>query len=428
MKKNEIYKVNIESYNSEADGVARIDGQALFVPFTKIGETHEVKILKATNTAVWAKTINELHETDCPYFYKCGGCDCRHMSYAEELEFKLNKVNNALKHIGKQTFNIDSIIPADNILRYRNKAVFNVDFDKFGFYRERSHDLIKINDCLLQSELSVSCAKSIVKQNINGSIKKIFVRDTVCTIISDLKIEPVYLDGITGLVNCVIKGRENSFLDGTYYTLYGDADLNEQLCGNHFIISPKSFYQINPAQAEKLYYKALEYAGEGDTAVELYCGAGTISMLLAKKFTKVLATEIVPEAVKNAKNNAILNNVDNIEFICADASDINCKADVVVVDPPRKGLSIETINSIKRCNPESIVYVSCNPATLARDIFLLDNYRLIKGTAVDMFPRTKHVESVVKLERKDVKSKDYIEIGIDAEDYYRIKNKGNNKL
>lgn len=392
IEKNQEYNVEITGYSSEGFGVARIDGRAVFIPFAKIGEKRSVRIVKVSNTAIYGK-MNELPETDCPYFGKCGGCHLRHLTYEEELEFKQNKVNEALKRIGKQNVFADQIIPSDRTERYRNKAVFNVQGDKFGFYRPRSHDLIEIDDCLLQSEFSLRIAKEIDKKGLNH----IFVRDTVCTLAGPSYSGPIP-EGVTGLVLCDNR-RENSILDGEFRTLFGNPVQEEKLCGFQFRISPQAFFQVNPPQAEKLYSLAVEYAGSGNTALELYCGAGTISMCLSSNFKKVIATEIVPEAIENAKENAVLNGIDNIEFICGDASAISVNADVIVVDPPRKGMSKDAIDSILKMNPDRIVYVSCNPATLARDLLLLKGYELQKVTAVDMFPRTHHVESVVKLTR-----------------------------
>ena len=326
-----------------------------------------------------------------------------HMSYAEELRFKLNKVNDALHRIGKQQFTVDEIIGSDNILRYRNKGIFSVSEGKFGFYKERSHDLISIDDCLIQQQLAVRCAEVIAGLN-DPHIRKVFVRDRVCTVVSTKGFKGISklleaVPELMGIVLCVNKGRENSILDGNFYTLYGEADQCEKLCGFEFIISPQSFFQINPKQAEKLYSRAIEYAGCARNALELYCGAGTISMCLSRTCNHITACEIVPEAIENAKQNAQRNSVDNIEFICADAADISVDADLIVVDPPRKGMSDSTIESILRIQPDRIVYVSCNPSTLARDILKLDGYTLCKGTAVDMFPRTCHVETVVLMSR-----------------------------
>ena len=394
LKKNNVYTAPIEGYSSEGFGVARINGRAVFVPFAKKGQEYEIKILKISNTACYGK-LSSRPETDCPYFGICGGCQLRHLSYEEELEFKLEKVNSALKRIGGQSVQAEKITGSDSILRYRNKAVFNVQEDKFGFYRPRTHELIEIEDCLLQKEEALRIAREVEKPGLNH----IFIRDTVCTLAGPEYSGPIP-SGITGLVLCNNR-RENSIIDGRFKTLWGSAEQEEALCGLKFIISPQSFFQVNPPQAEKLYFKALEYAGTGRQALELYCGAGTISMLLARSFERVTAAEIVPEAIENAKRNAELNGVNNIDFICADAKDIKEKgADVVLVDPPRKGMSIETISELKRIAAERIVYVSCNPATLARDIKLLeDEYELKKVEVFDMFPRTHHVETVVLMQK-----------------------------
>ena len=392
IRKNDEYRCRIEGYTSEGFGVARVDGRAVFVPFAKKGEEYTVHIVKVSNTAVYGK-IDALPVTDCPYFGKCGGCHLRHLSYEEELAFKLDKVNEALRRIGHQSVFATEIIPAENTERYRNKAVFDVADGRFGFYRPRSHDLIEIKDCLLQSEFALRVAKEIDKFGLNH----IYIRDSVCTLAGPSYAGPVP-DGLTGLVLCDNR-RENSVLDGEFTTLFGKAEQVEKLCGFDFVISPQAFYQVNPMQAEKLYRKAVEYAGKGKHSLELYCGAGTISLCLARNFEKVTATEIVPEAVENARNNARLNGIDNVSFICADASSVEADADVLVVDPPRKGMSNETIASVLRIAPKRIVYVSCNPSTLARDIALLQGYELQKVTAVDMFPRTHHVECVALLSR-----------------------------
>jgi len=447
LMKNQIHTVTIDGYTSEAYGVCRIDGRAVFVPRALAGEIWRIRIVKVTETAVYARGEELLsasparRDPACPYFGKCGGCDTWHMSYDEELRFKLERVNNALTHIGKQTVQAEEIIGSDSITRYRNKGIFAVtDRDSeahCGFFRERTHDLIEVDTCLIQNELSERAAKAItafLNQNHilaydetsgKGTVRHVFCRRAVQT--GDAVICVVTAKGfgdltnaltdsirkvcpeVTGIVLNVNKAKGNTVLSGDFYTLWGRDSIVDTLCGSSFTISPQAFFQINPPQAEKLYRQALSYAGKGTLAFDLYCGAGTISLCLARTFAHVIGAEIVPEAVENAKANAAANDIQNVEFICADAgkaaealAERELKPDSVVVDPPRKGMDESAVKAVCSMEPERVVYVSCNPATLARDILRFSNlgYSLSKVTAVDMFPRTCHVETVVLLSRK----------------------------
>ncbi|MGI5977866.1 MAG: 23S rRNA (uracil(1939)-C(5))-methyltransferase RlmD [Candidatus Limivicinus sp.] len=452
LEKNKIYTVKIESYSSEAFGVCRIGGRAVFVPKTIVGETWEIKILKVGASAVYAKGEKLLSPSpcrivsDCPYYGKCGGCDCRHMNYEEELRFKLGKVNDALKHIGRQTLAADEIIPADSVYRYRNKGILAAaNFESLpccGFYRQRSHELISVDDCLIQNELSVRAAKAVCsfmagnripaydEFSGRGTLRHIFCRkafytDDACLCLISARgfgaLTGKLVDSIreacpelTGIVLDINKARGNSVLAGDFYTLWGKPDITDYLCGIRYEISPQAFFQVNPPQAEKLYRKALEYAdiSEDDMVFDLYCGAGTISLCLAKHAGSVIGAEIVPEAVENARKNAEANGIKNAEFICADAglaakqlAERRLKPRVVVVDPPRKGMDEAAVEAVASINPERIVYVSCSPDTLARDILRFSGlgYALVKAAAVDMFPRTRHVETVVLMSRVDGK-------------------------
>lgn len=451
IEKNQIFRAAAQSYTHDAAGVFHVDGRAVFVPSAIAGEECDIRIVKVTKTAVYGRVENvisasaERRVSECPHFKRCGGCDTWHMSYDEELRFKLEKVNNAIRRIGGQNVTAREIIPCDNIYRYRNKAIFNLaQIDGkacFGFYRERSHQLTAIDDCLIQSELSCRAAKAVVdfmnaraipaydELNGNGSVRHIFCRTTrsggavLCIVsakgfgaqtgelIDTLKERCLELSGI---VLCVNKERGNTVLSGDFYTLWGEADIYDTLCGHSFKIAPRAFFQINPPQAEKLYNRAVEYACENKPKLifELYCGAGTISLCLAERSEKVIAAEIVQDAVENANYNAAANGIDNVEFICADASQAakkllerGLKPDCVVVDPPRKGMDIEAIRATAAMGSERIVYVSCDSATLARDIKVYSElgYSLRELTAVDMFPRTSHVESVVLMSRVGAK-------------------------
>lgn len=448
IEKNNEYIVEIEGYNSEGAGVARVSGRAVFIPRTVLGEVWHIKILKVTASAVYAKGLQKMKASEnavlpkCTYFGKCGGCDTWHMTYEEELRFKLEKVNDALQRIGKQTVKAQEIIASADPERYRNKGIFNVALQNgkavYGFYRERSHDLIAIDKCLIQRSLGEKASAVITaflnqnqilpydEQTGKGTVRHIYCRtavytnDAVVCIISargfGAYTEPLVnelrhqIPELTGIVLCINKERLNSVLSGTYHTLYGNPDIRDFLCNHEFVISPQAFYQINPPQAEKLYQKAVEYAVESgaESVLELYCGAGTISLSLSEHFQHVEATEIVPEAVANAKKNAERNHIYNVTFSCEDAaqtaarySSLREKPGCIVVDPPRKGMDEVAVQTVAAISSNNIVYVSCNPATLARDILRFQEYgyQLKKATAVDMFPRTCHVETVALLSR-----------------------------
>lgn len=452
--KNKKYIVEIEGYSSEAYGVCRIGGRAVFVPKALPGEQCEIKIVKVSNSATYAKIERLLvpsphrRESLCPYYGRCGGCDTWHMDYEEELRFKLERVNAALKHIGRQEISAGEIIGSANILGYRNKGIFAVSkLDgraAFGFYRERSHELIGIDRCLIQSELSCRAANAVVdfmnknklpafdEKTGKGLVRHVFCRqavhgtDAVACIVSaggfgrytaklveHLKNACPELSGIVLNIN---KSRGNTVLSGDFYTLWGKAEISDTLCGFCFDIAPQAFFQINPPQAEKLYNRAMEYAFSSPVglAFDLYCGAGTISLCLAQKARRVIGAEIVPEAIENARRNAERNGIHNAEFICADAGQAAAalalrgeRPDVIVVDPPRKGMDEAAIEAVASMQPERLVYVSCNPATLARDILRFNayGYTLREATAVDMFPRTSHVETVVLLSKGEIDSK-----------------------
>lgn len=449
LKKNDIYDVSIEGYTSEAMGVCRIAGQAVFVPSTIEGEQWRIKLVKLGANAVYARREELLLpsaqrvEPLCPHFGKCGGCDTWHMSYEEELRFKLAKVNNALTRIGHQPVTADTIIGADAVTEYRNKGIFAVSAvdgrARAGFYRQRSHQLVCAEDCLIQNELCRKAAECVCRfmdenaipaydeESGKGVVRHIFCRKAfygsdavVCIVaakgfggktaalVDALRCSCPELSGIVLNIN---KSSGNTVLAGDFYTLWGKAEIEDSLLGISFSIAPQAFYQINPPQAERLYSKALEYASAGsdDLVLDLYCGAGTISLCLARNAGRVIGAEIVPQAIENAKANALRNGIDNAEFICADAgqaaeelSHRGTRPKVVVVDPPRKGMDEAAISAVASMEPERIVYVSCNCATQARDILRFSQlgYTLEKACAVDMFPRTSHVETVALLSRQ----------------------------
>ena len=435
--KNQQFEVIIESCTQEGYGICRIEGKAVFVAGALPGEKWIILILKVTNTAIWAKGLRLLRESpmriqpDC--LNPCGGCSLRHVTYEEELRIKLEHVNSCLQRIGGQKKNASVIHASPAVDRYRNKAVLAVTEKDgkaaFGFYRPRSHDLVAIEDCLLQSQNCVRVASAIIdfmnshqikaydEATGKGVVRHIFWRESsskavVCIVAAkgfgaDTKamIDSVLqsCDCIAGIVLNINKSSGNVILTGDFYTLWGESELEEELCGLSFQISPRAFFQVNAPQAEQIYRKVLEYCHGASHVLDLYCGAGTISLCIAKTGVTVTGVEIVPEAVENAKVNAVRNEIANVDFVCADAADLITEYlfDVVVVDPPRKGLAESVIRDIVNLSPEKLIYVSCNPATLARDlaVFSQFNYELIEAEAYDMFPRTAHVETVVLMSR-----------------------------
>jgi len=449
IRKNQIFRVVIDAYSSEASGICRINEFTVFVPGTIVGEEWEIRILKVLKSCAYARGETLLRRSParidpgCKCFGKCGGCDCRHMSYEEELRFKLTKVNDALRRIGKQSILAEEIVGSEQIEAYRNKGIFavgNTDAGVVaGFYRERSHDIIPVEHCAIQDELTHRAAAALKQfMNLNGIpaydeqtgggiVRHLFCRrsyrsdDRLLCIVARKGFGSKTRDlvdalravcpELTGIVLNINKTKGNTVLSGDFYTLWGKAYIRDTLCGLSFDIAPQAFFQVNPPQAEKLYMKALEYAAlsRNDLAFDLYCGAGTISLCLAGAAGKVIGAEIVPEAIENAKSNASMNGIDNAEFLCADAgqaaglfSSQGLHPAVVVVDPPRKGMQESAIRAVTSMSPARIVYVSCEPSTLARDILRFQElgYSLRAATAFDLFPRTKHVETVIWLSQQ----------------------------
>lgn len=449
LKKNQIHTAQITGYASDGAGVCRICGRAVFVKGAIPGEIWEVRILKVTASAVYGRGETCVspsparQDPPCPVYRKCGGCSLLHMTYAEELRMKLGRVNDALKRIGGLDFQVTDMLGADDPDHYRNKAIYAVaQVDgraQKGFYRAATHELIPVDRCLLQDELADRAADAVCSwMNVHrfpaydeatgkGTVRHIFVRrarnmaDAVLCIVTargfgaltERLVEHLRAScpELTGILLCVNKQKGNVILDGDFYTLWGKPELHDVLCGLDFEIAPQAFYQINPPQAERLYGKAVGYAvrSEDDTILDLYCGAGAITLCLARQADRVIGAEIVPEAIENAKQNAQTNQIDHVEFLCADAGQAaemlakrGLKPDCITVDPPRKGLSLQAIQAMVSMQPDRIVYVSCDPGTLARDLKVLceNGYAPTCGAAVDMFPHTPHVETVVLLQRR----------------------------
>ena len=449
LKKNDRIKLKIEGCSSNGSGVGRHEGMAIFVPATAIGDEITAHILKVKKTHAFAKVESvdspsaDRVEPQCPVYLKCGGCVFSHMKYEAEAKIKAEHVAECFKRIGGINPDFEEILAANETSRYRNKAQFPVAIEngevKTGFYSPHSHRVIHCPDCLLQPEefsgiLGVF-ADYIKKYNVSvydetqhkGLLRHIYLRKgtasgeiMVCAVINGKKLpaENELVDELKEncsaiksiLINSNTKNT-NVILGGECRTLWGEECITDILCGLRFRISPLSFYQVNRNQAERLYNKAAEYAAltGGETVLDLYCGAGTIGLSMASKAKKIIGVEIVPEAIEDAKINMELNGITNAEFICGDAAQAaeilknqGIRPDVIILDPPRKGCSPEMLATAAEMAPQRIVYVSCDPATLARDcgIFATLGYTAVKVTPVDMFPNTGHVESVCLLCRQ----------------------------
>lgn len=449
MEKNKIYRAEIIGYSGDGSSIARIRDMVVFVPGGAVGDQCDIRIVKIAKNYAFGRIeriiISSKHriEPECPHATKCGGCCYWHLDYEEELRAKSKKVQDALQRIGGVKMEPEVVCGSDQIYHYRNKAQYPVGRNDngiiTGFYRARSHDIIPMEHCLIQTELADELARCVRNwmetYNVapynetthNGLIRHIYVRTgfatgqvLLCLITKSAKIPAAgaliaatrkTVPGLCGIVLNVNKKTGNTILGDKYITLWGNNTLEDILCGNRFQISPAAFYQVNRAQAERLYESVLEYANldQTKTALDLYCGAGTITLALARDAKAVIGTEIIPQAVENARENAVRNHIDNVEFICADAGQTamllasqDMHPDVIVVDPPRKGIDQSTINAIGQMTPQRVVYVSCDPATLARDIKLLgeQGYQLKKYKVYDLFPRTFHVETVALLTKK----------------------------
>ena len=445
LEKNKVYRARIEGYTSEGLGVARIDGQAVFVHRALRGEDCDVLLLKALKNAAFGKVV-KVHEPsphrvepDCPYYGKCGGCDFRHMDREEELYAKKTRVQDALRRIGGSDVQVEEILAGER-LHYRNKSQFPIAADgTVGFYKARSHQVIPVENCLLQKVdtnnvqlkfdryirlYNVSCYDERTRQ---GLLRHLYVRSNgageslVCIFANGRELpheaELVALlreasPRIVGVVLGVNTQPTGAILGKEYRILWGTDVLTDELCGLTFRLSVPSFYQVNREMAEALYAKAVEFAAltGTETVLDLYCGAGTITQVMARHAGRVIGAEIVPEAIEDAKANAERNGVENVEFFCGDASAVaadfaakGLRPDVICVDPPRKGLAPEVVRAAAQMAPRRIVYVSCDPATLARDVklFAAEGYGAVRAAAVDMFPGTANVESVVALERRE---------------------------
>lgn len=452
INKNEIYNIKITDLGTQGEGIGKIDGYTLFVKNTLPGEEVKTLVVKANKNYGYGKSL-EITKTSpyrivppCPVAGKCGGCTIQHLDYSSQLKQKQNKVKQNLMRIGGfEDIEVEQTIGMENPYHYRNKAQYPVNSEKnginIGFYSLGSHKIVNYEDCLIGSKINKTILQALrtfmEKNNISayneetgkGLIRHILIREgyytneiMVCLIVNShsfkYKNELIAsLKNIENLKSVVINYntvKSNVILGQKCETLWGQDYITDKIGNLLFKISPLSFFQVNPIQTYKLYSKALEYADlkGNEIVIDAYCGIGSISLFLAQKAKKVLGIEIVAPAIKNAKDNAKLNNIDNAEFFVGKSEDIvpqlynekGIKPDVIVVDPPRKGCDKSLLNLMLDIEPEKIVYVSCDSATLARDLKILcstDKYRIDKVQPVDMFPHSYHVETVVLMSRVD---------------------------
>lgn len=450
MKKDDIIQVKIEDIGTDGAGIGKMDGFALFIKDAVIGDVVEAKIMKMKKHYGYARLIRVIEpspirvEPKCPVARQCGGCQIQEMAYQEQLKFKENKVKNNLKRIGGyEHIELEPIVGMDEPFHYRNKAQFPVGVNKdgkivTGFYAGRTHSIIENRSCALGVEVNKEILDKVIafmeEEGISayhedtgeGLVRHVLIRYgfqtrqiMVCLVINGENLPKseklvrslTDLEGMTSITLNVNRERTNVILGEKILPLWGKEYIEDYIGDIRYQISPLSFYQVNPVQTEKLYRKALEYAGltGNETVWDLYCGIGTISLFLAQKARKVYGVEIVPAAIRDAKNNARINGIENVEFYVGKAEEVlpreykehGVYADVIVVDPPRKGCEQSLLDTIVEMGPKRVVYVSCDSATLARDLKYLRErgYEMVRGQAVDQFGMTVHVETVVLLSR-----------------------------
>lgn len=461
-KKNDVLEIEITDQGTTGEGIGKVSGYTLFVKDTVIGDVAKVKVMKAKKNYAFARLVEIVKpskyrvEPLCPVAKSCGGCQLQAMNYQQQLKFKQEKVFNNIRRIGGvEDFVMKPIMGMEELcikgheengpFHYRNKAQFPVGRNKegriiSGFYAGRTHSIISVNDCLLGTGVNKT-VMDIIKMYMTlegvkpydevthkGVVRHVLIREgkhtgevMVCIIINGDKLPQVdrlveqllKVSGMTDISLNINKEKNNVILGDKIIKLYGPGYIEDYIGDVKFRISPLSFFQVNPVQTEKLYSKAMEYAKltGSETVWDLYCGIGSISLFLAKNARKVIGVEIVEPAVEDAKVNARINNIENVDFISGAAEDVvpeyfqkhkgepECNPDVIVVDPPRKGCDEKLLNTMVLMAPKRIVYVSCDSATLARDIKWLSDkgYKLVEATPCDMFGQSVHVETVALL-------------------------------
>lgn len=451
VKKNKEYLVEIIDQGFEGEGIAKIEGFTIFIEGAIKGEKCRILIVKVTSSHAFGKLVEILEkskyrvEPDCATYKRCGGCNLRHIDYEEPLNIKQNTVQNLVNKTLNNKIKVEMTVGMGNPYNYRNKAQYPVGFDKsgepvMGVYAKRTHEIIPMRNCMIQNPVSEKIANVVlgffIKNNIpiynekngEGLLRHIVIKvgikthEIMCILVlnkKELKKEKELIKVLIREfpeIKTIVKNynmkNTNVILGNENEVIYGDGYIYDELGDYTFKISPLSFYQINPIQTEALYNIAIEMADlkKTDTLFDLYCGIGTIGIFASPYVNKVYGIEIVKQAIEDAKENANINNIRNIEFFAGDVEKVfenvlkehNVKPDVIFVDPPRKGLDKHTIENILNIKPEKIVYISCNPASLVRDLKLLEeSYEIKKIQPVDMFPFTSNVECCAVMELKN---------------------------
>ena len=448
MKKNDLLELEILDFTFDGFGIGKIDGFVVFVPNSAVGDNLLVRILKVKKSYAYGKIekiltpSNQRITPDCPHCSKCGGCMLRHISYDAELQLKQKRVSDCIKRIaGFDDLDIEPIVPSENVNFYRNKAQLPIRRDSngnliAGFYSQHTHNTVDCKECRLHPQIFNDIVSTVLdwisqnnisvynEQNNSGLIRHLYIRHAqktnqlmVCLVINgnDIPHKNKLINVLTNnfkdvrsIVLNINTKKTNVILGEKCTTIWGQDHITDILCDLKFNISPLSFYQVNRNQAERLYTIAKDCAelNKSDTLLDLYCGTGTIGIYMSKIVNSVVGIEIVKQAIDNAIINAQVNNINNVKFICDDAKvaikTLDIKPNVIVLDPPRKGCSLDVIKTISDIHPQKIIYISCEPSTLARDLKILGECGYVpkKVTPVDLFPRTGHVETVALMTLK----------------------------
>ncbi len=441
LRKNDLIDMEIDSFGAQGEGVGRYEGLPIFVPYALPGERVRIRIVKMEKRYAFARVEEVLQssperiEPACPYYRQCGGCACLHMSYAAQMRFKHAQVEDCMRHIAGLDVAVAPVLGMETPWHYRNKISMPVagssEQPLIGYYAQRSHRVVDVKSCLLAHEdadrISAAVREWMQTYHISpyceethtGLVRHVMTRrsrsgELMAVLVINGRRLPEWeallrnlrksVPALISLGISVNQKRGNVILGESYQTLWGQERLQDVLCGNRFLLSPLSFFQINPEQTERLYAAALELADlhGSETVADVYCGAGTISLALAKTARHVTGIEIVPDAIRDARINAERNGISNAKFYCGAAEQVlpqlvreGLRPEVVVLDPPRKGADIAVLNAVLACEPKRIVYVSCNPATLARDARILSDggYRMARCQPVDMFCQTAGIEN-----------------------------------
>lgn len=447
VEKNKEYIVDIIDNGYEDEGIAKIDDFTIFIPGTIKGEKVKILIVKVNSSHAFGKIVQIIKESeirqdsDCDTYKRCGGCNLRHIKYKDTLILKQNNVQNLVNKTLNNKLKVKETIGMENPYNYRNKAQYPVGYNKekeiiTGVYASRTHDIIQIKSCAIQNQTSEKIAKFIIefmKENkitaydektrsglVRHIVTKVGIKtnEIMCVLVLNGRKIPkeeelisklcVNFPNIKTIVKNINKENTNVIMGKENIVIYGNGYINDILGKYTFEISPLSFYQINPIQTEKLYNKAIELANPSkeDVVLDLYCGIGTIGIFASEFVKKVYGIEIIKQATENAKKNAKINNINNVEFFCGDVEKVldnivkkeNITPNLVFLDPPRRGLDENTIQTMLKIQPTKIIYISCNPATLVRDLKKLEEqYNILEIQPVDMFPFTSHVECVALL-------------------------------